>query len=76
MLIKRWKIDGITVEIKVEDGVSTKEEQTLASVNLLKFLVEGHIDNLVKNNAPNEDIKSYRELLELINNYLKYTQQL
>lgn len=34
MLIKRWKIDGITVEIKVEDGVSTKKEETLASVNL------------------------------------------
>lgn len=42
-------------------------------MNLLKFLVEGHIDNL---NAPNEDIKSYKELLELINNYLGYKQQL
>ncbi len=45
-------------------------------MNLLKFLVEGHIGNLVKNNAPNEDIKSYKELLELINNYLGYKQQL
>lgn len=76
MLIKRWKIDGITVEIKVEDGVSTKEEQTLASVNLLKFLVKGHIDNLVKNNASKEEVKNYKEPLELINNYPEYKQQL
>ncbi len=76
MLIKRCEINGITVDIEIEDSESTKEEQSLALMNLLKFLVEGHIDNLVKNNAPNEDIKSYRELLELINNYLKYTQQL
>ena len=76
MLIKRWKIDGITVEIKVEDGVSTKEEQTLAFVNLLKFLVEGHIDSLVKNNASKEEVKNYKESLELINNYLEYKQQL
>ena len=76
MLIKRWKIDGITVEIKVEDGVSTKEEQTLASVNLLKFLVESHIDSLVKNNASKEEVKNYKESLELINNYLEYKQQL
>lgn len=76
MLIKRWKIDGITVEIKVEDGVSTKKEQTLASVNLLKFLVEGHIDSLVKNNASKEEVKIYKESLELINNYLEYKQQL
>ena len=76
MLIKRWKIDGITVKIKVEDGVSTKEEQTLASVNLLKFLVESHIDSLVKNNASKEEVKNYKESLELINNYLEYKQQL
>ena len=68
MLIKRCEIDGITVDIKVEDGTSTKEEQTLALINLLKFLVESHIDSLVKNNASKEEVKNYKELLELINN--------
>lgn len=38
MLIKRCEIDGITVDIKVEDGTSTKEEQTLALINLLNYL--------------------------------------
>lgn len=76
MLIKRCEIDGITVDIKVEDGTSTKEEQTLALINLLKLLVEGHIDSLVKNNASKEEVKNYKELLELINNYLEYKQQL
>lgn len=76
MLIKRCEINGITVDIEIEYSESTKEEQSLALMNLLKFLVEDHIDNLVKNNAPNEDIKSYKELLELINNYLGYKQQL
>ena len=38
MLIKRCKIDGITVDIKVEDGISTKEEQTLALINLFPLL--------------------------------------
>lgn len=76
MLIKRCEIDGITVDIKVENGTSTKEEQTLALINLLKFLVEGHIDSLVKNNASKEEVKNYKELLELINNYLEYKQQL
>lgn len=76
MLIKRCEIDGITVDIKVEDGTSTKEEQTLALINLLKFLVEDHIDSLVKNNASKEEVKNYKELLELINNYLEYKQQL
>ena len=38
MLIQRCEIDGITVDIKVEDGTSTKEEQTLALINLLKYL--------------------------------------
>ncbi len=76
MLIKRCKIDGITVEIKVKDGVSTKEEQTLASVNLLKFLVEGHIDSLIKNNASKDEIDNYKESLKLINNYLEYKKQL
>ncbi len=55
MLIKRCEIDGITVDIEIEDSESTKEEQSLALMNLLKFLVEGHIDNLVKNNAPNDE---------------------
>ena len=76
MLIKRCEIDGITVDIKVEDGTSTKEEQTLALINLLKFLVEGNIDSLVKNNTSKEEVKNYKELLELINNYLEYKQQL
>lgn len=76
MLIKRCEIDGITVDIKVEDGTSTKEEQTLALINLLKFLVESHIDSLVKNNASKEEVKNYKELLELINNYFEYKQQL
>ena len=76
MLIKICEIDGITVDIKVEDGTSTKEEQTLALINLLKLLVEGHIDSLVKNNASKEEVKNYKELLELINNYLEYKQQL
>lgn len=76
MLIKRCEIDGITVDIKVEDGTSTKEEQTLALINLLKFLVEDHIDSLLKNNASKEEVKNYKELLELINNYLEYKQQL
>ena len=74
MLIKRCEIDEITVDIKVEDGTSTKEEQTLALINLLKFLVESHIDSLVKNNASKEEVKNYKELLELINNYLEYKQ--
>ena len=55
MLIKRCEIDGITVDIEIEDSESTKEEQSLALMNLLKFLVEGYIDNLVKNNAPNDE---------------------
>ena len=76
MLIKRCEIDGITVDIKVQDGTSTKEEQTLALINLLKFLVESHIDSLVKNNASKEEVKNYKELLELINNYFEYKQQL
>ncbi len=76
MLIKRCEIDGITVDIKVEDGTSTKEEQTLALINLLKFLIKGHIDSLVKNNVSKEEVKNYKELLELINNYLEYKQQL
>ena len=76
MLIKRCEIDGITVDIKVEDGTSTKEEQTLALINLLKFLIKVHIDSLVKNNASKEEVKNYKELLELINNYLEYKQQL
>ena len=76
MLIKRCEIDGITVDIKVEDGTSTKEEQTLALINLLKFLVESHIDSLVKNNASKEEVKNYKELLELINNYFEYKQKL
>ena len=76
MLIERCEINGITVDIKVEDGTSTKEEQTLALINLLKFLVESHINSLVKNNASKEEVKNYKELLELINNYLEYKQQL
>ncbi len=48
MLIKRCEIDGIAVDIKVDDGTSTKEEQTLTLIKLLKFLVEGHIDSLEK----------------------------
>ena len=39
MLIKRCEIDGITVDIKVEDGTSTKEEHTLAFIKLLKFFI-------------------------------------
>ena len=76
MLIKRCEIDGITVDIKVEDGTSTKEEQTLALINLLKFLIKVHIDSLVKNNVSKEEVKNYKELLELINNYLEYQHQL
>lgn len=76
MLIKRCEINGITVEIKVEDGISTKEEQTLALINLLKILAEGHIESLVKNNDSKEKIENYKESLELINNYLEYKQQL
>ncbi len=76
MLIKRCEIDGITVEIKVEDGISTKEEKTLALINLLKILAEGQIESLVKNNDSKEEIENYKESLELINNYLEYKQQL
>ena len=43
MLIERCEINGITVDIKVEDGTSTKEEQTLALIKLLKFFI---IDSL------------------------------
>ena len=76
MLIKRCKIDGITVDIKVEDGISTKEEQTLALINLLKILTEGHIENLVNNNASKDEIDNYKETLKLINNYLECKKQL
>lgn len=76
MLIKRCEIDGIIVEIKVEDGISTKEEQTIAFINLLKILAEGHIDSLVKNNASKEEIENYKESLKLINNYLECKKQL
>ena len=37
MLIERCEINGITVDIKVEDGTSTKEEQTLALINFKEF---------------------------------------
>ena len=76
MLIKRCKIDGITVDIKVEDGISTKEEQTLYLINLLKILAEGHIESLVKNNASKDEIDNYKETLKLINNYLECKKQL
>ena len=76
MLIKRCKIDGITVDIKVEDGISTKEKQTLALINLLKILAEGHIESLVKNNASKDEIDNYKETLKLINNYLECKKQL
>ena len=72
MLIKRCKIDGITVDIMVEDGISTKEEQTLALINLLKILAEGHIESLINNNASKDEIDNYKEALKLINNYLEY----
>ena len=58
MLIKRYKINEITVEIKVEDGISTKEEQTLALINLLKILAEGNIESLIKNNASKDQIEN------------------
>ena len=72
MLIKRCEIDGITVEIKIEDGISTKKEQTLALINLLKILAEGHIESLINNNASKDEIDNYKETLKLINNYLEY----
>ncbi len=74
MLIKRYKINEITVEIKVEDGISTKEEQTLALINLLKILAEGNIESLIKNNASKDEIENYKDTLKLINNYLEYKQ--
>lgn len=73
MLIKRYKINEITVEIKVEDGISTKEEQTLALI-LLKILAEGNIESLIKNNASKDEIENYKDTLKLINNYLEYKQ--
>ena len=76
MLIKRCKIDGITVDIMVEDGISTKEEQTLALINLLKIVAEGHIESLINNNASKDEIDNYKESLKLINNYLEYKKQL
>ena len=74
MLIKRYKTNEITVEIKVEDGISTKEEQTLALINLLKILAEGNIESLIKNNASKDEIENYKDTLKLINNYLEYKQ--
>lgn len=74
MLIKRYKINEITVEIKVEDGISTKDEQTLALINLLKILAEGNIESLIKNNASKDEIENYKDTLKLINNYLEYKQ--
>lgn len=74
MLIKRYKINEITVEIKVEDGISTKEEQTLALINLLKILAEGNVESLIKNNASKDEIENYKDTLKLINNYLEYKQ--
>lgn len=76
MLIKRCEIDGITVEIKIEDGISTKKEQTLALINLLKILAESQIESLIKNNESKEEIENYKESLKLINNYFEYKQQL
>ena len=76
MLIKRCKIDGITVDIMVEGGISTKEEQTLALINLLKIVAEGHIESLINNNASKDEIDNYKESLKLINNYLEYKKQL
>ena len=76
MLIKRCKIDGITVDIMVEDGISTKEEQTWALINLLKILAEYHIESLINNNASKDEIDNYKETLKLINNYLEYKKQL
>ena len=76
MLIKRCKIDGITVDIMVEDGISTKEEQTLALINLLKIVAEGYIESLINNNASKDEIDNYKESLKLINNYLEYKKQL
>ena len=67
MLIKRCKIDGITIDIKVEDKISTKEEQTLVLINLLKILAEGHIESLINNNASKDEIDNYKETLKLIN---------
>ena len=72
MLIKRYKINEITVEIKVEDGISTKEEQTLALINLLKILAEGNIESLIKNNASKDEIENYKDTLKLIYIYLEY----
>ena len=76
MLIKRCEIDGITVEIKIEDGISTKKEKTLALINLLKILDESQIESLIKNNESKEEIEIYKESLKLINNYFEYKQQL
>ena len=76
MLIKRCEIDGITVEIKIKDGISTKKEQTLALINLLKILAESQIESLIKNNESKEEIENYKESLKLINNYFEYKQQL
>lgn len=76
MLIKRCEIDGITVEIKNEDGISTKKEQTLVLINLLKILAESQIESLIKNNESKEEIENYKESLKLINNYFEYKQQL
>ena len=52
MLIKRCKIDGITVDIEVENRISSKEKHSLELVKLLKILTKGHIDNLLKTMNP------------------------
>ena len=52
MWIKRCEINRITVDIEVENRISSKEKHSLELVKLLKILTKGHIDNLLKTMNP------------------------
>lgn len=71
MLIKKYKIDGITVEIRTEPSNSTKNEQNLALVELLECLTNFEYQDVLsqaKNITP-ETLAGYESCLQLFKCY-------
>jgi len=71
MLIKKYEIDGVTVEIRTKTGNSTKNEQKLALIELLECLTNIEYQEVLSQpkKATPETLEGYEGCLQLFERY-------
>lgn len=69
------KKQNIEIEIRFEEGNSTRDEQLLSLVKFLRALTDGEIEHLISINGNPQKIQEYQECLQLLDNYIENKEQ-